>query len=126
MSRVDKIAHAIKKEVSTIVHSELNDPRLGFVTITEVEMSPDLRVAKVSFSVLGKEEEFKKSKEALDSSSGFIRKLIAERIKLRFTPEFIFKIDKSIEYSVRVEEILNKIKENDELKKNNRADKEEE
>ncbi len=124
MPRIDKIAHAIKKEISTIIHSELNDPRLGFVTITEVEMSPDLRVAKVSFSVLGNEEEYKKTKAALDSSLGFIRRLIAQRIRLRFTPEFIFKADKSIEYSVRVEEILNKIKENDELKKDNRANKE--
>lgn len=124
MSRVDKIAHAIKKEISTIIHSELNDPRLGFVTITAVEMSPDLRVAKVSFSVLGKEEEYKKTKEALDSSLGFIRRLIAQRIRLRFAPEFIFKIDKSIEYSVRIEEVLNKIKEKDELKKDNRANNE--
>lgn len=123
MPRVDKIAHAIKKEISTIIHNELNDPRLGFVTITAVEMSLDLRVAKVSFSVLGQEEEYKKTKEALDSSLGFIRRLIAQRIKLRFAPEFIFKADKSIEYSVRVEEILNEIKEKNELKKDNRTNK---
>ncbi len=125
MSRVDKITHEIKKEISTIIHSELNDPRLGLVTITAVEMSPDLRVAKVSFSVLGKEEEYKKTKEALDSSRGFIRRLIAQRIRLRFAPEFIFKADKSIEYSVRVEKILNDMKEKDEHKKDNRTNKEE-
>ena len=124
MSRVDKIANAIKREISTIIHSELNDPRLGLVTITEVEMSPDLRIAKVSFSVLGKEEEYKKTKEALDSSLGFIRRLIAQRIRLRFAPEFIFKADKSIEYSVRIEKILNEIKEKDEPGKDSRADKE--
>ena len=124
MSRVDKIANAIKREISTIIHSELNAPRLGLVTITEVEMSPDLRVAKVSFSVLGKEEDYKKTKAALDSSLGFIRRLIAQRIKLRFAPEFIFKMDKSIEYSVRIEKILNEIKEKDEPEKDSRADKE--
>lgn len=110
MSRRDKVREAIKKEVSIIIHDELKDPRLGFVTITDVEVSQDLRYAKIFFSVLGKEEEHKKTKEALDSALGFIRKLIAQRIKLRFAPEIVFKEDKSIDYSIKIEEILNEIK----------------
>ncbi|MCX5697594.1 MAG: 30S ribosome-binding factor RbfA [Candidatus Omnitrophica bacterium] len=110
MSRHDKVTKALQREISSIIHDELKDPRLGFVTITKVELSNDLRFAKVFFSVLGKEQDYKKTQEALDSASGFIKKLICERIALRFAPEIIFRDDHSVEYSVRIEEILNQIK----------------
>jgi len=110
MSRQDRVTEAIRQEVSVIIHDELKDPRLGFVTITRVEMTPDLRYAKIFFSVLGKEEDYKKTKDALDSALGFIRKLIAQRINLRLAPEIGFEDDRSTEYSVRIEEILNEIK----------------
>lgn len=110
MSRHDKVANALKKEVSLIIHDELHDPRLGFVTITRVELTPDLRHAKIFFSVLGKDEDYKKTKEALDSALGFIRRLIAQRIRLRFTPEIIFKEDRSSEYSIKIQEVLEEIK----------------
>lgn len=121
MSRHDKVTHAIQKEVSTIIHDELNDPRLGFVTIVKVEMSPDLRHAKVFFSVLGKEEEKEKTREALDSSLGFIRRLVAERINLRFAPEIMFVEDKSCEYAFEIERALQEIKEHNEPKKSRRV-----
>ena len=123
MSRQDRVAEAIKKEVSLIIHDELNDPRLGFVTITGVEISQNLRHAKITFSVLGKDEEHKKTQKALDSALGFIRKLLAQRVKLMFAPEIIFREDRSSEYSVRIEEVLNEIKEQDESKKSNRRNK---
>lgn len=110
MSRQDRVKEAIRKEASIIIHDELKDPRLGFVTITDVELSHDLRFARIFFSVLGKEEEHKKTKEALDSALGFIRKLIAQRIKLHFAPEISFKEDRSAEYSIKIEEVLNEIK----------------
>lgn len=111
MLRHSKVTEAIRKEASIIVHDELKDPRLGFVTITRVEMTPDLRSAKIFFSVLGTQDDYKKTKEALDSASGFIRRLIAQRINLRFAPEILFREDRSAEYSVRIEELLNQIKE---------------
>jgi ribosome-binding factor A len=123
MGRVDKVAEAVRQEVSIIIHDRLKDPRLGFVTITRVEMTPDLRLAKVFFSVLGKDEEHKKTKQALDSSLGFIRKLVSERINLKFAPEILFKEDRSTEYSVRIEEVLNEIKEINEPKKSSRSRK---
>jgi ribosome-binding factor A len=123
MSRRDRVSEAIRKEVSTILHSELKDPRLGFVTITRVELTQDLRSAKVFFSVLGKEEDYKKTREALDSALGFIRKLIAERINLRLAPEIIFKEDRSSEYSVRIQEVLDELKELNEPKKSRRVRK---
>jgi len=116
MSRQDRVTEAIRKEASLIIHDELNDPRLGFVTITRVEMTPDLRFAKIFFSVLGKDEDYKKTKAALDSASGFIRKLIAERINLRLAPDIGFEEDRSVEYSVRIQEILEQIKELDKSK----------
>lgn len=123
MLRHDKVTQAIKKEISSIIHDELKDPRLGFVTITRIEMTADLRYAKVFFSVLGKEEEQKKTKEALDSALGYIRRLIAQRIRLRFTPEIMFKEDRSIEYSIQIEKLLNELEVSDEPKKSNRQHK---
>ncbi len=109
-SRQDKVKSQIEKEVSSIINNEIKDPRMGFVTITGVEISPDLRYAKIFFSVLGKEKEHARTKQALDSASGFIRRLVAERIQLRFAPELVFKEDRSGEYSAKIEEILNEIK----------------
>ncbi|OGX15401.1 MAG: ribosome-binding factor A [Omnitrophica WOR_2 bacterium RBG_13_41_10] len=123
MSRHDKLTEAIKKEVSCILHDEIKDPRLGFVTITKVELTPNYRYAKVFFSVLGQEQDYKKTKEALDSALGFIRRLIAQRIRLRFAPEISFKEDKSSEYSFRIEEILEEIKKKDATKKSKRIHK---
>jgi ribosome-binding factor A len=111
MSRHDKVSEALKREIGNIIHAELKDPRLGFITVTRVELTQDLRYAKVFFSVLGKEEEHKKTKEALDSALGFIRRLIAQRIKLRLVPEISFREDRSAEYSIRIQEALDEIKE---------------
>ena len=73
-------------------------------------MTPDLRYAKIFFSVLGKEEDYKKTQEALDSALGFIRSKIAQRINLRFAPDISFQPDHSSEYSVRIQEVLEEIK----------------
>jgi ribosome-binding factor A len=110
MTRSERVGHAIKKEVSNIIHDEMKDPRMGFVTITNVELTNDLRFAKIFFSVLGNDEEKKKTSEALDSAVGFIRKLVSERIKLRYSPDMVFKEDRSIECSMHIEEIINELK----------------
>jgi ribosome-binding factor A len=123
MSRHDRLTEAIKKEVSCIIHDEIKDPRLGFITVTKVELSPDYRHAKIFFSVLGEEQDYKKTQEALDSALGFIRRLIAQRIRLRLAPEISFKQDRSFEYSFRIQEILNEIKEANEPKKSSRVRK---
>jgi ribosome-binding factor A len=126
-SRQDRVSEAIRQEVSVIIHDKLKDPRIGFVTLTNVEVTPDLRYAKIFFSVLGNEEAYKKTKDALDSAKGYVRKLVAQRLNLRFAPEIAFYDDRSTEYSVRIEEVLNEIKEIDEEikpKKRGRGDKE--
>ncbi len=123
MSRHQRVEEAIRKEVSLIIHDELKDPRVGFITITKVELTKDLRFAKIFYSVLGKEEEHKKTGLALDSAMGFIRSLVAQRINLRIATELMFKEDHSTEYSVRIEEVLHQIKEIDEPKKGLRKHK---
>lgn len=124
MARKERVEHALLKEISTIIHDELKDPRLGFVTIIRVELTPDLRYAKVFYSVLGKEQDSQKTKAALESAHGFIKKLIAERINLRYAIDLTFEEDQSSEYSVRIQEILQEIHKEDEQRKSNSSDTE--
>lgn len=110
MPRRERVEEAIKKEVSTIIHDEIKDPRIGFVTIVRVELSEDLRNARIFYSVLGNDDARRKTKLALDSALGYVRSLVAQRINLRFATELIFQEDHSSEYSVKIEEILTQIK----------------
>jgi ribosome-binding factor A len=75
MSRLDKVNHQLKREISVVIQRELGDPRLGFVTIVEVKTSPDLRSAKVFYSVLGNAKQIQGAKYALESARGMIRRL---------------------------------------------------
>ena len=109
MNRMDKINQRIKREIGEIVLKELKDPRLEFVTITQVEVSRDLQHAKVYFSVLGNKEQVKKAQAGLESARGFVRKLIGARVRLRYTPEVEFFYDETIEYSARIEAALQEI-----------------
>ncbi len=104
--RLVQVGDEIKREIAEILQRELRDPRLGFVTITRVEVTPDLKVARVYVSVLGTEEEHNKSLEALQHAKGFIRKEIAARLNFRYTPELVFKDDRSMEYAANVFQIL--------------------
>jgi len=113
MLRHEKVKQAIKREVSSIIVNQLQDPRMGFVTITTVDLSSDMRYAKVFYSVMGNAEQHKKTKGALHSALGLIRTLVAERIKLRYAPEINFHEDLSTEYSVHMQEVFDKLKELD-------------
>jgi ribosome-binding factor A len=110
MNRPEKVAHQLKRDISEIFMKEINDPRLGFVTVTQVEMSRDLRVAKIFYSVLGSAKEEKESKSALESAKGFVRSIIGQRLKMRLTPELIFISDRSAEYSVQIQQALERLK----------------
>lgn len=123
MSRAERVAQALKKEVGSIIHDELKDPRIGFVTVTRVELTHDLQCAKIFFSVLGTEKEQLDSKEALESAVGFIKRQIGRRIKLRLVPEIRFIQDKSGEYSIHIQQELDKIKELNEPRKGRRTNK---
>ncbi len=107
--RPERVQAAMKREISKIIHSEIKDPRIGFITITRVDITQDLRYAKVFFSILGEAKAKEASLEGLKSATGYIRRLIGQRLKLRFVPNIVFKSDDSIEYSIELEEKLKKL-----------------
>ncbi|TNJ66152.1 30S ribosome-binding factor RbfA [Paenibacillus hemerocallicola] len=107
--RVGRVGEQIKKELSQILQSELKDPRVGFITVTGVDVTNDLSQAKVFLSVLGTEQQKEDSLKAIAKATGFIRSELSKRIRLRITPELQFQFDSSIEYGSRIDELLNKI-----------------
>lgn len=95
----------------------IKDPRIGFVTITRVMVTEDCRLARIYYSVSGSVEERGKSMKGLESAKGFIRRELARRMNLRYTPEILFQFDPSIEYAIHIGEVLQSLrkeKENDE------------
>jgi ribosome-binding factor A len=104
--RSEKVADLIHKEISEMLVKTIKDPRIGFVTITKVTVSEDCRSAKVYFSVAGTQEEKERSMEGLNSAKGYVRKELGRRIRLRYTPEIIFKFDPSIEYAIHIGEVI--------------------
>lgn len=104
--RIEKLQELIKQEMGKMLLKELKDPRIGFVTVTDVEMTGDLREAKIYVSVMGGEEQVKSSLEGLNSALGFIRREIGHRIRLRFTPEISFALDTSLDYGDHIQKLL--------------------
>lgn len=115
--RSDRISEAMQVELSDILRKEVKDPRVSeFCTIMKVELSEDLRHAKVYVSIMGDESQQKKSLIGLKNATGFIRREIGQRIQLRHTPELVFVLDKSIDYSFEIERLIKDFnKENDKL-----------
>ncbi|MDH7500692.1 MAG: 30S ribosome-binding factor RbfA [candidate division NC10 bacterium] len=109
-NRADRVSGLLKEEISRLIQKDLKDPRVGFVTITRVSLSRDLRYAKVFFSTYGDQETQQRSLEGLQSALGFIRGELGRRLDLRFIPEIEFHIDGSVEYAFRIEEIIHQIK----------------
>ena len=103
----------MKQEISQIILQELKDPRIGFVTVTKVEMTGDLREAKIFVSIMGKDDALQDTLQGLKSSLGFIRREIGRRIRLRFTPEISFALDNSLAYSSYIQELLMRVNQND-------------
>lgn len=104
--RADRVADAVRHAIAELLVFEVKDPRIGMVTVTAVTISPDLRHARVFFSVLGDETKRAKTLAGLRSATGFIRAEIAHRLKLRVAPEIAFEFDPSIEESVRLSRLL--------------------
>ena len=108
--RLPRVEHEIQKEISQMLLQELKDPRLGFITITRIEATKDLRLARVYYSVMGDDAKQEKSKKALETAKGYIRKRLGERLRLRVTPEIQFYWDDSIEKSLRITKLLDGLK----------------
>ena len=108
--RVGRVAEEIKKELSQLIQSELKDPRIGFVTVTDVEVTGDLSEANVYLSIFGDEDQKQQSLAGITKATGFLRSEIGKRIRLRHTPALLFHIDQSIEYGNKIDVLLGQIK----------------
>ena len=107
--RPNRVGEQMKKELSEIIGRKIKDPRIGFVTVTDVQVTGDLQQAKVYISVLGDEEQKETTLKGLATAKGFIRSEIGKRIRLRKTPEILFEFDESITYGNRIDTIIHDI-----------------
>ena len=111
--RSNQVGEELRKIISKIFLEDLTDPKIGFVTITRVEATQDLRYAKVFYSVLGDEAQKKLTQEAIQDHANYIKRLAVERINMKFAMDFRFELDPSIEASFKLGEIFKKIHQNE-------------
>lgn len=104
--RIERVNQLIKEEISRVLQREVKDPRLGFVSVTDVEVTKDLRLAKVYISVLGSEEQWKASLAALESAGGFIHNWLRHHLSLRVTPSLVFRPDRSMAHAAQIQGLL--------------------
>ena len=104
--RAARLAEQIREQVAELIASKLKDPRIGFVTVTRVELTSDQRLARILVGVLGEEPERKKTLEGLRQAAGFVRRELAQRMRLRFVPDVVFEYDRGIEATDRVARLL--------------------
>lgn len=107
--RVGRVGEQIKKEVSSLIQTELKDPRIGFITVTGVDVTGDLSQARIYLSILGSDEQKEETLHALGRAKGFLRSELGHRMRLRHTPEIEFRFDSSIQYGSRIEALLQEI-----------------
>jgi ribosome-binding factor A len=105
--RVGRVGEQVKKELSAIIQKEVKDPRLGFVTVTAVDMSGDLSQARVFLSIMGTPAQQTATFHQMEKSSGFLRTELGKRMRLRHVPELLFKMDSSVEYGNKIDQLLN-------------------
>lgn len=106
----DRIEAIIQKEVSSIIQMELKDPKVGFITITDVTVTNDLSIAKIYVTFLGQRPRIDAGMKALERSKGFIRSQLASRMNIRKVPQLIFVYDESLKKGNRIDEIIQKMK----------------
>ena len=108
-NRMGRVAKELQREISRIILYELSDPRLGFITVTRTEPSPDLLCSKVFVTILGNEEARKTSITLLNNATNYIHNLLIKRIRMRYIPKLSFHFDESVEKELNVYKLLNKI-----------------
>ncbi|MDO8685016.1 MAG: 30S ribosome-binding factor RbfA [Armatimonadota bacterium] len=112
-TRQERVKELLKLEISDIIRREMKDPRLGFITVTDAQVTADLQHAKVFVSILGDEAQKKESMKVLQKAAKFIRSGFAKRANMKTTPEIVFMMDTSVDQGVRIFELLEKIKKED-------------
>jgi ribosome-binding factor A len=104
--RTARVADAIRSTVAELLLKEIKDPRIGMITVTAVRVSPDLRHARVFFSVLGDADQRRRSLAGLESATGFLRSRLGRELQLRVVPEIVFEFDPSLAEAERVSQLL--------------------
>ena len=112
-SRTERLSEQIKAEASHVLARDVHDPGVGFVTITRVRVSPDLQIARIYYTGLGDAAALRATEKALERVTPFVRRQLAQRLRLRRVPEIAFAFDKSVAHQARVEELLQEIHAND-------------
>lgn len=107
--RAHRVGEQIHKEISALLVRGLKDPRIGFVTITAVVVTPDLHLARVYFTAMGEEKARTESAQGLKSSVPFLRRELGKRLRMRYVPDLLFCYDESLEYGNRIESIIREI-----------------
>jgi len=113
--RPERLAALVHETLAEAIATSLKDPRVGFVTITGVRVSPDGHVATVRVSVLGTEDEKGRALEGLAHARGYLRSYLAERLSMRVAPEVRFELDRGIEHAQRIDALLDQIRRDEEL-----------
>jgi ribosome-binding factor A len=108
-SRPDRVADQIRGELAQLLAREVHDPGIGFVTLTRVQVSPDIQLARVFYTVLGDDAARRNSARALDRASAFLRRQIGARLRLKRVPELKFQYDEAVAGQDRIEQLLNEI-----------------
>jgi ribosome-binding factor A len=112
-SRPDRVADQIRSELASLIARDVHDPGVGFVTLTRVQVTPDLQMARVSFTTLGDEKARAASAKALERAAPFLRRQIGQRLRLKRTPELRFLYDDAVAGQDRIEQILKDLRPSD-------------
>jgi len=107
---MQRLAEALRDEIGTILEGELADPRIGLATVSEVQLAPDGRSARVFVAVAGDEKQAQETMGGIESAKRFIRHELAEHLQLRHPPELHFLLDQSEQYGARIEQLLDRVK----------------
>lgn len=108
--RAQRVAETIHKEISSLLIKGLKDPRIGFVTITSVDVTSDLSQARVYYTLMGSQDARKETQAGLDSCSSYIRQQLGRQLHLRHIPEIRFEYDTSFDYGQKIEQLLRDVK----------------
>ena len=110
-ARTERVGQEVQAAIAEVLaRGLLRDPRIGFITLTGVKMSPDLRVAKVFYSMIGTDQQKQDTQDGLDAAKGFVRREVTARVKLRVSPELYFSFDPSLTEGDKIDRLLREVK----------------
>ena len=111
--RIKRIEHLLQEKISEIILNDVSDPRLEFITITDVSVSPDIKHATVYYSVIGDQDALEDVAEAFEHATGFIQRHLTDIVYLQYTPKILFKYDDTLEKAQQMEELIDSVQHED-------------